>query len=333
LQRIAIAGALAVAVWILADVLLLVFAGILVAVAFRGSAAWVSAKTRLPVGWSMTIVALVVAAAFAAAFWWGGTGFADEAGQLWQRLGAEWKIIREHLQGTAWGRQILLDIDGQHSTSSPSALARGFAGAAIATFGVLGSIVLVLIAGIYLAIQPDLYRTGVLALLPIPSRGRGGEVLGAIGRALSWWLIGRAIDMVAVVALTFVGLALLDVPLALVLALIAGLLNFVPYIGAVAGAVPAVLVAFGQDPMQALWVALLFVAIQTLEGYLLAPQIQQHTVHLPPAVTIMSQAAFGTLFGMLGLLLAPALAVAFIVVVRMVYIEDTLGDPSPSGFS
>ena len=86
-------------------------------------------------------------------------------------------------------------------------------------------------------------------------------------------------------------------PLTFLLALIAGLLNFIPYIGAVLGAVPAVIVAFGQGPMQALWVVLLFLVIQTVEGYLLVPFIQQRTVQLPPALLIFSQTVFGTLFG------------------------------------
>ena len=151
-------------------------------------------------------------------------------------------------------------------------------------------------------------------------------MLGEIGKALRRWLLGRAIDMVAVIILTFAGLLLLDVPLAFLLALIAGLLNFIPYIGAVVGAVPAVIVAFGQGPMQALWVVLLFLAIQTVEGYLLVPFIQQRTVQLPPALLIFSQTVFGTLFGILGLLLAPALMVVILIVVQAVYLHDVLGD-------
>jgi predicted PurR-regulated permease PerM len=121
---------------------------------------------------------------------------------------------------------------------------------------------------------------------------------------------------------------LLGVPLALMLALVAGLLNFVPYIGAILGAVPALMVAFGQSPMQVVWVALLFAAIQSVEGYLLVPYIQQRTVRLPPALTIFSQTVFGTLFGLLGLLLAPALAAAVLVAVRSLYIHDVLEDRS-----
>lgn len=132
--------------------------------------------------------------------------------------------------------------------------------------------------------------------------------------------------MLVVTALTFIGLMLLNLPLALVLAIIAGVLNFVPYIGAFAGAVPAVAVALGESPTLALWVALLLFAIQMVEGYILAPFIQRRTARLPPVITIMSQALFGALFGVLGFLLAPALAATILVAVRSLYVEDVLQD-------
>ena len=116
----------------------------------------------------------------------------------------------------------------------------------------------------------------------------------------------------------------LGVPLAPTLALIAGLLNFVPYIGALAGAVPAVLVALAQSPTLALWVVLLFTAVQTLEGNLIAPLIQERTVSLPPALTILSQAILGTMFGLLGLILATPVMAASLTAVRMIYVESFL---------
>lgn len=326
LKRIAIWAVLAVLVWALADVLLLVFAAIIIAVGLRGLAVWVGAKTVLPVGWSLALVVIGAFALVGASVWWGGTSFAEQAGELRDQLTAQLSTISESVQGTGWVGRILSSLNGNQALSGVGGLVRGFAGAALTTLNVIGSVVLVIATGIYLAIQPDLYRDGFLVLLPIPRRRRGREVLDALYRTLLWWLFGRIVDMLAVVALTLLGLYLLGVPLAFVLAVIAGLLNYVPYIGAIAGAVPAILVAFGQGPTQALWVTILFIAIQTVEGYVLAPQIQQQTVSLPPAVTIVSLTVFGAMFGLLGLLLAPALAAVLIVAVRMIYVEDVLGD-------
>ena len=99
-----------------------------------------------------------------------------------------------------------------------------------------------------------------------------------------------------------------------------------PYIGALAGAVPAVLIALGEGPMQALSVAGLFLVVQTLEGNVIAPVVQRRTVELPPVLTIFSQTVLGALFGPLGLILATPMTAAAMVLVRKIYIEDMLGD-------
>jgi predicted PurR-regulated permease PerM len=167
---------------------------------------------------------------------------------------------------------------------------------------------------------------GVVTLVRPARRTRARQVLRQLGDALRGWLFGQLIDMAIVAVLTGVGLLLLGIPLALSLAVLAGLFNFVPYIGAIAGAVPAVLIAFGQSPGDALWVALLFAVVQTAEGYLIMPQIQKRTVHLPPALTILSQTVLGTLFGAFGLILATPAVAAGLVAIRMIYVEDILGD-------
>jgi predicted PurR-regulated permease PerM len=155
-------------------------------------------------------------------------------------------------------------------------------------------------------------------------------VLDGLGHTLQLWFLGQFADMVVVAVLTGAGLYLLGVPLALTLALIAGLLNFVPYIGALAGAVPALAVAVAQSPQTALYVAILFAVVQTLEGNVVAPLVQKRTVDLPPALTILSQTILGTLFGIMGLILATPLAAAAMVAVRMVYVESMLENDSRS---
>lgn len=329
LGAIALGGLFLLTIWLLPDVLLMIFAAVLIAIALHGSGAWVGSKTGLPIHWAMTLIVIGVLGLMAAVVWWGGTTLAEQIGQMGRQLEQDIGTLRAALSKTDWGRYLVEHVDWQ-DVPGTKGLAGTFAGAALGTFGVLGSVLLVTVAAVYLAAEPDLYRRGFLRLLPPRSRDRGAEVLREIGNTLTDWLIGRAIDMAVVVGLTFAGLMLLDMPLALMLAIVAGLLNFVPYIGAIAGAVPAVLVAFGQSPVQALWVGLLFLAIQMVEGYLLAPYIQQRTTRLPPVVTLLSQTAFGSLFGTLGLLLAPALATVILVAIRMLYVEDVLGD-RPAG--
>jgi predicted PurR-regulated permease PerM len=320
------AAVLIVLVWLLSDVLLMIFAAILVAIAYRGSAEWLAERTGIPVGWALLIVAVVVAAFVAGTLWWTGGTLLDQLGQLWAQLTDRLADVTNALHGTTWGDRIGEYIGSQRFWSGAEALAGRFAGAAFTTLGVFAAIVIIVFTAVYLAVNPNLYARGLVRLLAVDYRERGWVVLTEIGVALRRWLIGRAIDMLVVIVLTFGGLLLLDVPLAFLLALIAGVLNFIPYIGAVVGAVPAIVVAFGQGPVEALWVVLLFAAIQTVEGYLLVPFIQQRTVQLPPALLIFSQTVFGTLFGILGLLLAPALMLVILIVVQAVYLHDVLGD-------
>jgi predicted PurR-regulated permease PerM len=122
------------------------------------------------------------------------------------------------------------------------------------------------------------------------------------------------------------GLWLLKVPLPLALAILAGLLEFIPYLGPILSAVPAVLFALTESSTLAFYVVLFYAGVQALEGYLLGPLIEQKTVHLPPALTVLSQVVLGVLVGALGIVLASPLMAAALVAVDMLYVQGVLGD-------
>jgi predicted PurR-regulated permease PerM len=211
--------------------------------------------------------------------------------------------------------------------SRSSTIVSGVTGLASATLSVVVNVLVVFIIGLYLAAQPEMYAGGIKRLLPLRYRARAGEVLGVLDEALGRWLIGRCGLMLVNGGLTAAGLWLLGMPLALTLGLLAGLLNFVPNFGPVIAALPAVLIAFLQGPQQALYVALLYVTVQMLDGYLLTPLVDRRSVELPPALTISAQVLLGLLFGFVGLLVASPLAATVMLLVKMLYIEDVLGDP------
>jgi predicted PurR-regulated permease PerM len=188
------------------------------------------------------------------------------------------------------------------------------------------SAVIVLFVGLYLAFDPDTYRRGVLRLVPKRHRRRGAEVLGVVGYTLQWWLFGQLIAMLVVGTVMGVGLAVLGVPLALALGVLAGLLEFIPTFGPILAFIPALLLAFQQGTDTALWVLGLYAVLQTGEAYLLTPLIQQRAVHLPPVLTIAAQVFLGTTLGPLGLLVAVPLVAVILVLVKMLYVEDKLGD-------
>lgn len=185
---------------------------------------------------------------------------------------------------------------------------------------------LVLFTGLYLAAQPGLYRSGVILLFPKAVHDRVGETLDTMANALRQWLVGQLIAMAVVGMLTGLGLWLLGLPSALTLALIAALLEFIPLVGPIVSAVPAVLLAFTLGWSMVLSVALLYLAVQQVEGNLLIPLLQKRMVSLLPALTLVAVVVLGLLFGRPGVLFATPLTVVLLVGIKMLYVEDVLGE-------
>jgi predicted PurR-regulated permease PerM len=180
--------------------------------------------------------------------------------------------------------------------------------------GALLGIFIIISMAVYLAISPGTYRGGIVRMLPARARKRGEEIFVKLGHTLRMWMVGAAASMLIVGTLTALGLWALGVPAAMALGLIAGLLEFVPYFGPLAAAVPAIGMALVVSPAKAISVAVLFTVIQQLEANAIAPLIMKRAVHLPPALTIFSQALMGLMFGFLGLLLAvPLLAMLHVL--------------------
>jgi predicted PurR-regulated permease PerM len=190
-------------------------------------------------------------------------------------------------------------------------------------------VLVVLVAGIYLAAQPRFYATGAVKLVPPAKRQLAIEAMQDSERALRLWLKGQLIAMVAVGLLVGLGLWVLGMPSALALGLLAGILEFIPFAGPILSAVPAVLLALAVSPDLALWVVLLYFAVQQFEGLVLTPLVQQYAVDLPGVVLLFSLLAFGILFGVLGVILAAPLAVVTYVLVKRLYVIETLHTATP----
>lgn len=186
--------------------------------------------------------------------------------------------------------------------------------------------VVVVFIGLFTAVDPDTYRRGVLRLLPLRRRERVGQVLDEMAAALRGWLVGQLVAVALIALTTWVALALIGMPGALLLGLQAGLVNFIPYIGPVIAAVPITLAAMAQGTQMVAWALGVHVVIQTIEGYVLAPMIQKRAVDVSPVMTLAGVMLFGVLFGGLGVALATPLIAALQVAVRRLYVEDWLGD-------
>jgi len=196
------------------------------------------------------------------------------------------------------------------------------------TFGIT-SILILIFGGIFLASQPRFYGFGAIKLVPTEKRSLIAEAMLDSENALRLWLKGQVIAMVVIGVLTWIGFLIIGVQSALVLAIIAGVLEFIPYAGPIASAVPAVLVALVQSPELAAWTVVMYVVVHHVEAYVLQPLVQQYAVEVPAVVMLFSLLAFGMLFGLIGVLFAAPMAVVAYVMVKRLYVVEALQTPTP----
>lgn len=315
------------AVWFAADALLLIFACILFAVLLYK----LSGALERRFGLNHHVALLIVIALMLLVIGLGGWAMAPQITQQSNELVKQFPASLQRVQGMVNQHPILKHLSEQLPPTKQilSSLQRLVPDAGLFFGGVLGAlanVVIIVCVGIYFASAPRAYTHGFIKLIPTRKRARAGEVLDNIGDTLGRWLIGKGCSMLIVGAILSIGLTLLGVPLGLILGIIAGLLDFIPYLGPIMGGVPAVLIALSTSTDLALYTLLLMVAIQMLDGYILLPFIEARAVALPPALTIIMQVIFGTLFGFAGVALATPLTAALVVLVGMLYVEDILGD-------
>jgi predicted PurR-regulated permease PerM len=201
------------------------------------------------------------------------------------------------------------------------------------TVTVAAGFFLILVLAIYIGADARLYHDGLMHLFPHGTRERAGEVLTRMATVLRKWLVTQLVAMVTIGVVTTVVLLLLDVKAAVALGVIAALLEFVPTIGPILSAVPAIAMGFLDSPEKALYVALAYLVIQQLEGHLLIPMLMKEGMDLPPALTIVAQAVMALVFGFLGLLVAVPVLAAVMVPIGMLYVEGVFGDPIDDGDS
>ena len=324
--KIAFAAVVLLLIVFAVDVLLLVFASILLAILLRSLAEPLAARLRISPRWALAIVVALLALSFSIIGWSIAPAIGEQVRELRSALPTALQRLQQELSRFVW-IEVLLDSAGQGSNGAAQPQVASKVGGAISgTLAALGNTVVAIVIAVYLAADPRPYVEGTVRLFPLGQRDRAREVLLAMGHTLRWWLLGKAISMAVVGAAVFIGLVVLGVKMAAALALIAALLDFIPNIGPLLALIPAALFALLQGPTQVLYVALLYGAIQIVEGYVLTPLIERRTVELPPALTLVALLLGALLFGWIGLLLAAPATAALLVMVQKVYVEDTLGE-------
>jgi predicted PurR-regulated permease PerM len=184
------------------------------------------------------------------------------------------------------------------------------------TLAAVSGFILVIFLAVYMAVDPGTYRRGLLALIPTESRNHAEVVIADVVRSLRRWLTTQLIAMLVIGTVTTIVLFMLDVRAALPLGILAGILEFVPTVGPILSAIPAVAMGFVESPEKALIIGAAYVAIQFLENQLLIPMLMKEGVDIPPVLTILMQAAMALMFGFMGLFVAVPLLVVVMVVIR-----------------
>lgn len=185
----------------------------------------------------------------------------------------------------------------------------------------LAGVLLILVTVLYIAMRPDPLRNAVLRMFPPQRRPWAEVVMGRLREAWLGWLKGTFVSMVLVGALIYVGLLLIGVPYALAFAVLAGLLEFVPYIGPVVAATPAILVAFSESVGAGIATIALYVVVNQVEGNVLIPLIMARAVDVHPAVVAFGLVVIGSLFGIVGVFVAVPIIVAVQILVEEVWIK------------
>ena len=305
------------------SIALLVFGGALLGLLIRTASDPLARKLRIPPVAAVCLTIAIAVAAIAGIAALLGSAIAAQAAQLRETLPPAVHDALQQLRASALGVWIAGNIpstgavlpDAEHLLTRATGLLSSAAGALI---GVL-VVIFVAVAG---AFEPQLYASGFVMLFPAQYRARIRGVIAEIAATLRAWMVARLITMVATTILVTAGLTVLRIPLAGALGVIAGLLAFVPNIGAFVAALPALALAFVAGPRTLLAVAVMYAIVHVLDDFAVAPFVERRVVKLPPVLTLVAQLVLGLLAGALGVMLAAPIVAVAIVAVRRLWVED-----------
>lgn len=303
------------------DVLLAIFAGVLIAVLFRTMAEPLRRYARMPLWAAVLTVVTLTIGLLALGGWRIAPSVSQQIDELGVQLPAAIDRVRAEVLSFGWAQWLM---EQRGNAADGRKIFQQITHAFQITFAAGAALVIVLFLAIFMAAQPGTYVNGVVRLMPVGFRPRARVVMRELYRMLRVWLLTKLFTMAITGVGIGIGLWLMHVPMALSLAIFAGLLEFIPTVGPIVSAIPAILLALVNGPAAAAQVAALYFAVQWIGNHVGTPLIQQRTLSIPPAVTLGLVAFLGMFFGFGGLLLSGPLSVVVFVLVRMLYVEDVL---------
>ena len=332
-------AALLLFTWYFAATLFLIFAGVLLGVALTAMANMLGRVVKLPHSLRLTVVCLVLAGVLSGILFLGGATIAQQTTVLTNTIKSQLVDLKAFLERNGVDTS-LFDFGSLNGAASdqaapatpatptthslPSAGTIASSGGAIfsqslklilGTVSAVGNFFIVLFLGLAFAVQPGVYRNGLLFIAPAKHRARTTIIIDRIGWTLERWLIAQIITMAAVFFVTWVGLAIIGIPSSFILGIQAGLLAFIPTVGAILGGLIVVLASLASGWVAALSAFILFLGVHALESYVLTPIIQRQALDIPPATLFGFQILLGVVFGIWGLALAlPLMAIAKVMI-------------------
>ena len=310
--------------WFTRKVLLLLFAGLLVALVLTSFTNLL--RRFLPVGHKggLAIVLFLLCGAIAGVIAIGIPAVAGQFAELSEQIPKRAAEVQKWIQDSPFVQklnELMPDLEKMMPSGGTGGLTSFFS----STFEAASSLVFIIFTGIFAAASPNLYRRILVKLFAPRLRPKAEHVITRLICTLKYWLLGQTVSMLVVGIVTGVALAIAGVPLALALGIVGGLLEFIPFIGPLISAVPAMLLASADGMDKVLIVAAIFAGIQFMEGNVLQPIVQKRAIDLPPIVTLVALLVFGGAFGLLGMFVAAPLAAVIMVLVEELYLHEYLG--------
>ncbi len=344
--------------WYFAATLFLIFAGVLLGVALNAMTNRLGHIVKLPHSLRLTIVCLVLAGLLSGIVFLGGATIAQQAAVLSDTIKSQLVGVKAFLErngidtsyfefgNPAPAASAIPGTPGAAATSSaavthslPGASALASSGGAIfsqtlkvllGTVSAVGNFFIVLFLGLTSAAQPSVYRKGLLYLAPARHRARTTAIVDRIGETLERWLIAQIITMAAVFAVTWIGLSIIGIQSSFILGIQAGLLAFIPTVGALLAGVIVVLASLASGWVAAASAFALFLGVHAMESYILTPMIQRQALDIPPATLFGFQILLGVVFGIWGLALALPLMAIVKVLIDHFKADDTEAGAAPA---
>jgi predicted PurR-regulated permease PerM len=298
---------LIVGVIVLAQPIMLIIGGMVFAVILDGGTRLLGRVLPIGRGWRLAIVTLAGFAFIGWVLWFAGSTFVAQFEALRVVVSAQLDRVM------AWAGEMGFIREGSAASIGEQVLGSvGRLTSAVSTaLGGVASGLLIIVIGIFIAMEPRLYDRGVAWMLPVENRSHFYDISNKVGYTLRRLMAGRIVGMVAEGLFTYLMLAhvgpvfgLQPIPMAALLGLLTGLLAFMPNIGAIISGILMVAVGFSAGTDEGMWAIFVYFFVQNFDGYVVIPYIARKTVDLAPALVLAAQLIFGALFGLIGLLLA-----------------------------